>query len=47
MEQFYPDAEELLPPNMPKLRGRYVNIITYVDAYLAGNLETWGIIQAY
>ena len=47
MERFYPDSEELLPPNMPKLRDRSVNIITYADVYHAGNLETWGIIQAY
>mmetsp|Transcript_15996 Transcript_15996/g.23839 ORF Transcript_15996/g.23839 Transcript_15996/m.23839 type:complete len:1130 (+) Transcript_15996:7540-10929(+) len=37
---FYPDAEELLPPNMPKTRGRSVKIRTYVDADHAGNLAT-------
>ena len=38
---FYPDTEELLPPNIPKPRGCSVNIRTYVDTDHAGNLETW------
>ena len=37
---FYPDAEDLLPPKMPKPRGWSVNNRTYVDADHAGNLET-------
>ena len=37
---FYPDAEELLLPNIPEPRGRYVNIRTSVDSYHAGNLAT-------
>ena len=39
-DDFYPDAEELLPPKMPKPRGRSVKIRTYVDADHAGNLAT-------
>ena len=37
---FYPDAELLLVPNMPKPRGCSVNIRTYVDADHAGNVAT-------
>ena len=35
---FYPGAEEMLPKNMSKPRGRSVNIRNYVDAEQAGNL---------
>ena len=41
MELFYPDNEELLPPNRPKSRGCSMTIRIYADADHAGNLETW------
>ena len=37
---FYPNYEELLPPNMPKPRGFSMKIRTYVGADHAGNLAT-------
>ena len=37
---FYPDAEYLLPPNMPKPMGHSVNIRTYMDADHVDNFET-------
>ena len=36
---FYPDDEELLPSNMPKLIGSSVKIRNSVDAEHSGNLE--------
>ena len=41
MEKFYHDAEELLPPNMPKTRVCSGNIRTYVDVDHVGNVSTW------
>ena len=38
---FYPDGKELLQSEMPKPRGFYVKIRTYVDADNSGNLEIW------
>ena len=38
--EFYPDAEEPLPPNAPQPRGRPVEISCYVDADHAGNMVT-------
>ena len=37
----YPDAEELLPPKMPKPRRSSVKSSTYVDADHNSTLETW------
>jgi hypothetical protein len=37
---FYPDTEELKPPNMPQPRGRVVTTACYVDSDHAGNLMT-------
>ena len=37
---FYPDAAEAIPPNMPPPRGRAVDLCCYVDADHAGNLMT-------
>ena len=37
---FYPDAEEMLPPNMPRPRGHAIKMACYVDADHAGNLMT-------
>ena len=37
---FYPDAEDLLLPNMTKPRGCSMKVRTYVDADHAGNLAT-------
>ena len=37
---FYPDAEEQLPPNMPEPRGNKAKLGCYVDADHAGNLMT-------
>ena len=37
-QDFYPDAEELMPRNMPEPLGKSVRIRTYVDANHAGNL---------
>jgi hypothetical protein len=37
---FYPDAEELKPPNMPQPRGRAVTTACYVDSDHVGNLMT-------
>ena len=39
-KEFYPDAEEMLPPNAPPARGLKVKISCYVDADHAGNLVT-------
>ena len=39
-EEFYPDAEDVLPPGMPEPLGNPVEIATYVDANHAGNLAT-------
>ena len=40
MKEFYPDAEEKIPPNAPKPRGKPVQINCFVDADHAGNLKT-------
>lgn len=37
---FYPDAEEALPPNAPDPRGKLTKLSCYVDADHAGNLMT-------
>ena len=37
---FYPDAKEALPPDMPEPRGNYVKVSSFVDADHAGNLLT-------
>ena len=37
---FYADAEDVLPPNMPTPRGKTVQIVTFVDADNAGCLLT-------
>ena len=37
---FYPDAKEELPPDMPKPRGKYVTITCFVDADHASNRLT-------
>ena len=37
---FYPDAEEPLPPRMPEPLGNSVKVTTYVDADHAGNVVT-------
>ena len=39
-KDFYPEAEERLPPNMPVPRGQDVTITCYVDADHANNLLT-------
>ena len=39
-KEFYPDAQESLPPNAPPPRGKDVRIASYVDADHAGNLVT-------
>ena len=39
-KEFYPDAEEMLPPNAPTPRGLKVKISCYIDADHAGNLVT-------
>ena len=36
---FYRDAKEAIPPNMPEARGIPVTISTFVDANLAGNVK--------
>ena len=36
---FYRDAKEAIPPNMPEARGRDVNITCFVDANHAGNVK--------
>ena len=36
---FYRDAKEAIPPNMPEARGLEVTISAFVDANLAGNLK--------
>lgn len=38
--QFYPDAKEELPGNMPEPRGRPVQMTCFVDADHAGDLQT-------
>jgi len=40
MKEFYPDAEEKIPPNAPKSRGKPVQINCFVDSDHAGNLAT-------
>jgi hypothetical protein len=35
---FYPNAKEILPPNMPEPRGRVMQMTAYVDADHAGDL---------
>ena len=40
MKELYPDAEDPLPPNMPELRGKQVNINCFVDSDHAGNRVT-------
>ena len=37
---FYPDAHEALPPNMPEPRGHAIKVSCFVDADHAGNLVT-------
>ena len=37
---FYPDAEEAIPPNAPEPRGNPVVVSCFVDADHAGNLVT-------
>ena len=39
-KEFYPNAREEFPPNMPKPSGKHVNILTYVDASFANDLTT-------
>lgn len=39
-KEFYPDAEEPMPPDMPEPRGNSVKVGCYVDADHAGNLMT-------
>ena len=36
---FYLNAKEAIPPNMPEVRGRDVNITCFVDANHAGNVQ--------
>ena len=38
--EFYPDAIDEEPPNMPEPRGKYVQVVTFVDADNAGCLLT-------
>ena len=40
MKEIYPDANDTLPHNMPKSRGKAVDITTFVDADHAGNQIT-------
>ena len=40
MKEFYPDAEEKIPPNAPKPRGKPVQINCFVDSDHAGNIIT-------
>jgi hypothetical protein len=40
MKEFYPDAEELVPPNAPEPLGREIQINCFVDADHAGNVVT-------
>ena len=40
MQELYPDAEDPLPPDMPKPLGKAVNINVFVDADHAGNQVT-------
>jgi hypothetical protein len=35
-QEYYPDAKEAIPPNMPELRGRSVMMTCFVDADHAG-----------
>ena len=35
-EEFYPGAQEAIPPNMPEPRGKSVSMTTFVDADHAG-----------
>jgi hypothetical protein len=37
-KEFYPEASDSIPPNMPEPLGNPVVIATYVDANHAGNL---------
>ena len=37
---FYPGAEEAIPPNMPEPRGNSIRVFCFVDADHAGNLAT-------
>ena len=36
---FYRDAKEAIPPNIPEARGRYVIVTCFVDANHAGNVQ--------
>jgi len=38
---FYPDASDEMPPNMPEHRGLPIEITFFVDADHAGNLLSW------
>ena len=40
MKEFYPDAEEKLPPNAPEPRGKPMQINCFVDSDHAGNMVT-------
>jgi hypothetical protein len=40
MKEFYPDAEELIPPNAPEPLGKEIQINCFVDADHAGNAVT-------
>ena len=40
MKEYYLDAEEKIPPNSPKPRGKAIQINCFVDADHAGNLTT-------
>ena len=40
MKSMYPDAVDLIPPNMPPPRGKPVQINAFVDADLAGETTT-------
>ena len=40
MKEFYPDAEDYLPPNAPEPRGHSVRINTFCDADHASNQQT-------
>jgi hypothetical protein len=40
MKEFYPDAEELIPPNAPEPLGKEIQINCFVDADHAGNVVT-------
>ena len=39
-KEYYPDAKEVEPPNVPELRGRLVTTLCFVDADHAGCRET-------